>query len=279
MFDKIQHIGYLTSDLEAAVSWFERSFGAVNAGGGPLSPSYAVPSGGRNAYVRFGQAEAEIIEPEDKSAVGSKVLDMHHVGYLVANMEQAADELRARGFAFGSDDPFVNVFGHQVFYLDTETTNGAFVHLTQLAPVTTETPSPSGGGSGWGREVERIVHAGYLVRDADAAIEWYVQRFSGTHVGGGPSPRGGRNAFVNFGQVQVELIEPGDPSVIPAGVHQMDHVGYVVGDIPTCMPECQHRGLQFIADAPATNSIGQQVLYFDTATSLGSRMHLTRLPD
>ena len=47
MFDKIQHIGYLTSDLEAAVGWFESSFGAVNAGGGPLSPSYAVPSGGR----------------------------------------------------------------------------------------------------------------------------------------------------------------------------------------------------------------------------------------
>ena len=272
MFEKIQHIGYLTSDLEAAVAWFERSFAAVNAGGGLLSPSYAVPSGGRNAYVRFGQAEAEIIEPEDKAAVGSKILDMHHVGYVVENMEQAAEQLRSRGFAFGSDEPFVNVFGHQVFYLDAETTNGTLVHLTQVAPATS-------GTGGQGLEVERIVHAGYLVRDADAAIEWYVQRFSGTHVGGGPSPRGGRNAFVNFGQVQVELIEPGDPSVIPEGVHQMDHVGYVVGDIPTCMPECQHRGLRFIADAPATNSIGQQVLYFDTDTSLGSRMHLTRLPD
>ena len=272
MFDKIQHIGYLTSDLEAAVEWFERSFGAVNAGGGPLSPSCAVPSGGRNAYVRFGQAEAEIIEPEDKSGVESRILDMHHVGYVVEDMEQAAGELRARGFAFGSDEPFVNVFGHQVFYLDTETTNGTFVHLTQLA---SSGPGPTESGL----EVERIVHAGYLVRDADAAIQWYVQRFSGTHVGGGPSPRGGRNAFVNIGQVQVELIEPGDPSTIPEGVHQMDHVGYVVGDIPSCMPECHHRGLQFIADTPATNSIGQQVLYFDTGTSLGSRMHLTRLPD
>ena len=144
MFDKIQHIGYLTSDLEAAVAWFERSFGAVNAGGGPLSPSYAVPSGGRNAYLRFGQAEAEIIEPEDKSAVGSKVLDMHHVGYVVESMDQAAEQLRARGFAFGSDEPFVNVFGHQVFYLDAETTNGTLVHLTQLAP------AASGAvGEGW----------------------------------------------------------------------------------------------------------------------------------
>ena len=224
MFDKIQHIGYLTSDLDAAVAWFERSFGAVNAGGGPLTPSYAVPSGGRNAYVRFGQAEAEIIEPQDKSGVGSRVLDMHHVGYVVENMEQAAEDLRARGFAFGSDEPFVNVFGHQVFYLDTETTNGTYVHLTQLAPVSAQTPSHSAGESGWGREVERIVHAGYLVKDLDAAIDWYVRRFSGTHVGGGASRRGGRNAFVNFGQVQVELIEPGDPSVIPEDVHEMDHV-------------------------------------------------------
>ncbi len=272
MFDKIQHMGYLTSDLEAAVAWFERSFGAVNAGGGPLSPSYAVPSGGRNAYLRFGAAEAEIIEPEDKSGVGSRVLDMHHVGYVVPNIGQAAQELRDRGFAFGSDEPFVNVLGHQVFYLDADTTNGTLVHLTQL------TPTPS-GPNGEGLEVERIVHAGYLVRDLDEAIQWYVQRFSGTHVGGGASRRGGRNAFVNFGQVQVELIEPGDPTVIPEGVHEMDHVGYAVGDIPACMPACQQRGLTFIADAPATNSIGQQVLYFDTDTSLDCRMHLTRIPD
>ena len=272
MFDKIQHIGYLTSDLEAAISWFERSFGAVNAGGGPLSPSYAVPSGGRNAYLRFGQAEAEIIEPEDRSRVGSRILDMHHVGYVVENMEQAAEELRERGFAFPTDEPFVNVFGHQVYYMDSETTNGTLVHLTQLAPT-------AAGPNGEGLEVERIIHAGYLVKDLDAAIDWYVQRFSGTHVGGGPSRRGGRNAFVNFGQVQVELIEPVDPSTMADDVHEMDHVGYVVGDIPTCMPECQHRGLRFIADAPATNSVGQQVLYFDTDTSLDSRMHLTRLPD
>ncbi len=270
MFDKIQHIGYLTSDLDAAIGWFEQSFGAVNAGGGPLPPSYAVPGGGRNAYLRFGQAEAEIIEPADRSSVGR--LDMHHVGYVVESIEQSVDALKARGFAFATDAPFVNVFGHQVLYLDAETTRGALAHLTQLAPAV-----PGGAGEGLG--VERIIHAGYLVKDLDAAIDWYVQRFSGTHVGGGASRRGGRNAFVNFGQVQVELIEPGDPASLPGEGHVMDHVGYVVGDIPACMGDCQHRGLRFVADAPNTNSIGQQVLYFDTDTSLGSRMHLTRLPD
>ena len=273
MFDKIQHIGYVIPDLDAAVSWFERSFGAVNAGGGPLNPSYAVPSGGRNAYVRFGRVEAELIEPEDKAGLASNALTMHHVGYVVANIEQSMEELKAKGFAFAADAPFTNVLGHQVLYLHADTTNGTMVHLTQLAPE----PDTVGVGAGLG--VDMIVHAGYRVRDLEEAIAWYVDKMGGAHVGGGPSRTGGRNAFVNFGQVQVELIEPPDTSAIPVGAHTMDHVGYVVGDIPSCMGECQANGLRFVADSPATNSIGQQVLYFDTETSQGSRMHLTRLPD
>ena len=31
------------------------------------------------------------------------------------------------------------------------------------------------------------------------------------------------------------------------------------------------RGFQFVADAPNTNAIGQQVLYFDTTTTLPGR--------
>jgi hypothetical protein len=60
--------------------------------------------------------------------------------------------------------------------------------------------------------------------------------------------------------------------------HAMDHVGYVTLDIGTGITDCCSRGFQFVANAPNTNSIGQQVLYFDTNTSMGSRMHLTQLP-
>ncbi|MCI0895694.1 MAG: VOC family protein, partial [Chloroflexi bacterium] len=116
-------------------------------------------------------------------------------------------------------------------------------------------------------------------KNLDKAIAWYVDNFEGEHIGGGASRSGGRNAFVNFGQVQVELIEPADTAGMSDDVHDMDHVGYVVGDVLSCMGGCQARGLKFVADAPNTNSVRQQVLYFDTETTLGSRMHLTRLPD
>ena len=270
MFEKIQHIGYLTPHLEAAVAWFEKSFGATNAGGGPLNKSMAMPSGGRNAYVRFGNAEAELLEPEDKSDLSSEVLTMHHVGYVVADINRSIDELTARGFEFAGDKPFTNVMGQQLLYFDSASTNGVKMHLTQLPD------QPAGASSGL--EIERIVHAGYRVKNLEEAIKWYVDNFEGEHLGGGASRSGGRNAFVNFGQVQVELIEPGDPSAM-GDDHTMDHVGYVVGDIPSCMGECQSHGLKFVADTPITNSVGQQVLYFETDTSMGSRMHLTRLPD
>jgi len=272
VFQRIQHIGYLTPDLDGAVAWFEKSFGAVNAGGGPMQQSYAVPSGGRNAYVRFGHVEAEIIEPTEKKELATGRLTMHHVGYVVADIEQSTADLIAKGFKFAGDTARTNVMGQQLRYFDSTTVNGALVHITQL-------PVSSGSeASGSGIDIDRIVHAGYRVKDLDKAIAWYVDKYDGEHIGGGPSRTGGRNAFVNFGNVQVELIQPPDTSSLSDDVHDMDHVGYVVGDIPTCMGGCQERGLVFVADTPNTNSVQQQVLYFDTETTQGSRMHLTVVP-
>ena len=273
MFQRIQHMGYLTSDLDAAVVWFQQSFGAVNAGGGPMAESHALPSGGRNAYLKFGQAEAEIIEPKDTQGLSGALLTLHHVGYVVEDIEQSAAALTAKGFKFAADKPFTNVMGQQVLYIDASSANGALIHLTQL-------PAQADAGSANdGLAIERIVHAGYRVKDLDKAIAWYVDNFQGEHIGGGASRNGGRNAFVNFGQVQVELIEPGGDAAISGDAHVMDHVGYAVADIPSCMGGCQHRGLKFVADAPITNPVGQQVLYFDAETTMGSRIHLTRLPD
>ncbi len=58
----------------------------------------------------------------------------------------------------------------------------------------------------------------------------------------------------------------------------MDHVGYVALDIEAAIADCRARGFQFVADTPNTNSVGQQVLYFETDSARGSRMHLTQLP-
>jgi catechol 2,3-dioxygenase-like lactoylglutathione lyase family enzyme len=230
-----------------------------------------VPEGGRNAFVHFGQVEAELIEPSEARTLPKATLVLHHVGYVVADISRAVQWAQARGFAFLTEAPFTNPMGQQVLYFDPATTQGVLMHLTQLPA------QPNTVGVGTGVPIDHIVHAGYLVRNVAEAVAWYVEKFDGVHVGGGASRRGGRNAFVNFGRVQVELIEPQDPSSVGAH-HAMDHVGYVTRDIRAGISECCRRGFQFVADAPDTNAIGQQVLYFDTCSSMGSRMHLTQLP-
>jgi catechol 2,3-dioxygenase-like lactoylglutathione lyase family enzyme len=275
MFDKIQHIGYLAADLDAAIAWLGKSFGAQRVGGGPVAaaPAIRLPAGGRNAFVRFGQVEVELIEPADRGSLARDTLLMHHVGYVVHDIRKAMAECRVRGFKFVADTPRTNTLGQQVLYFDSATTNNVLIHLTHLPT------QPDLVGVGAGLKVDKIVHAGYLVADLEAAIAWYEKNFDGQNIGGGASRRGGRNAFVNFGQVQVELIEPQDRSSLAGKGHVMDHVGYVVADIGAAIADCQARGFRFVADAPIVNPIRQQVLYFDTATTLGTRMHLTQLPD
>jgi len=147
------------------------------------------------------------------------------------------------------------------------------MHLTQ------QSAQPSTVGVGQGCAVDQILHAGYLVDDVEEAVAWYENNFGGEAVGGiGASRRGARNAYVNFGQVQVELIEALDKAELGGQKCIMDHVGYTVGDIGCCIDDCKNRGFQFAADEPNTNRVGQTLLYFDPATTMGSRMHLTQLP-
>ena len=271
MFDKIQHIGYLVRDLDAAVAWYAQGFGGENAGASALPAGGIISSGGRNAFVHFGKVEVELIEPQDQTDLPADTLVMHHIGYAVSDIAASIASLKSKGFKFFADAPNTNVLGQQVLYFDPAGTNGILMHLTQL-------PSqPNTAGLDAGLKIDHIVHAGYLVNHLEDAIAWYVDKLGGTHLGGGASRRGGRNAFVNFGQVQVELIEPQDPASLgPA--HRMDHVGYVALDIEAAITDCRARGFQFVADTPNTNSVGQQVLYFETDSTKGSRMHLTQLP-
>lgn len=267
MFNKIQHVGYRVRDLARALSWFAERFGARRAAGG------AAQLGGRNAFVRFGHIEVELLEPLDHYQLPADTLLMHHVGYVVSDIGEAAADLRRRGLKFTSDEPFVNPLAQQVWWLDPSTTNDVLIHLTQLPEQANHI------GVGEGLEIDRIIHAGYVVDNLDQAVAWYVDKFGGEYIGGGMSRRGVNNAFVNFGKVQVELLEPTHRDQLAGQRHAMDHVGYVVKDIVASIEECQRRGLSLGEAGPRSNTINQQLCYFDTGSTLGTQIHLTQLPD
>jgi catechol 2,3-dioxygenase-like lactoylglutathione lyase family enzyme len=270
MFEGIQHIGYWVDDLDKATAWFECVFGGRKSGGGAMPDSRIVPGGGRNAFVRFGAAEVELMQPADIAGLPADTLVMHHVGYIVSDIGKAADAARAKGLRFLADAPFTNVVGQEVLYFDPDTTNGLWMHLTKV-------PAAAPVAATAGPRIEGILHPGILVGNADEAAAWYAEKLGGVVVGGGPSRRGGRVAFVACGGAQVELIEPPDAGALGAA-HALDHVGYVAGSLDADIDACKALGLRFQTEEVLLNPIGQRLIYFDTACSLGTRMHLTALP-
>lgn len=268
MFTKIQHLGYQVRNLDEAASWFTRIFG------GKFLPGRRSEDGSGNGFMHFGQIEIELIQPSDISFIPKGEMIMHHVGYRVDNIEEEVAELTLKGFKFVSDTPNTNTLGQRVLYFENSTTNNCNIHLTELPA------SPNSEGFGVGLPVIDIVHAGYLVKNVDTAVAWYQEKFDAVAVGGiGASRRGARNGYVNFGNVQVELIETDDESLLKGEEIILDHIGLVVEDINEQIAACKANGISFVADEALTNRIGQQLLYFDKPSSLCTGMHLTQLPE
>ncbi len=121
----------------------------------------------------------------------------------------------------------------------------------------------------------KIQHAGYLVEDLEAAVDWYVKTFGGKHTGGGGAAAG-KLAFIQIGDVEVELIEPPDKSGLSGGDnHLLDHVGYVVDDLDKAVAEYKAKGYKFATDGPFVNIMGYRLIFFDISSTHGTRIHLT----
>lgn len=129
MFTDIYHTGYLTDDIGQAIDLLRRTFGGTIIADRPAS------DGGRLAYVKVGSAEVELIEPADKSRLGGRTgLVLDHVGYTVADIDQAIAELAGKGVRFQTAKPTINAVGQRMIYLDLATTGGSKMHLTEVRP-------------------------------------------------------------------------------------------------------------------------------------------------
>lgn len=132
MFSDIHHISYLVPDLDSAIGSYAEKFGATVTGRG------TVPNLGEVAFLQAGDVEVEFICPEDLSSLaganGNWVV--HHVAYVVEDLDRVVAERRQRGYNFVTDEPFTNFMGYRLIYFDPADTGGCLVHLTDAASLT-----------------------------------------------------------------------------------------------------------------------------------------------
>ena len=127
MFTGIYHVGYWTDDIDAAIRFYQTTFGAE------LFKEASPDGTTKMAFLHVGDTDVELIQPADQSVLGGQTgIIIHHVGYLVPDIEAAMAELAARGVTFATPEPYVTPTGARIIYLDTASTNGARMHLTQI---------------------------------------------------------------------------------------------------------------------------------------------------
>ena len=122
----------------------------------------------------------------------------------------------------------------------------------------------------------KVHHVGYLVPNLDDAVNLYVKTFGAKQSGRGAAGRLGEIAFIQAGDVEVELIQPNDQALLTNGDgHVYHHVGYVVDKLDEAVAEFKAKGYQFNSEEPNVNFMGYRLIYFDSKFTAGLGMHLT----
>ena len=129
MFFDIHHVSYLVPDLDEAIKSYAEMFGAEVTGRGPVA------SLGEVAFLQVGGVEVEFIGPEDTSGLetaGGSWL-VHHMAYVVEDLDRVVVDHRRRGYRFLTDEPITNFMGYRLIYFDPADTGGCRIHLTDAS--------------------------------------------------------------------------------------------------------------------------------------------------
>ena len=125
----IHHLGVAVDDLDAALSTYERFFGAR------VEHRATVPEQGvEAASVRIGEGRVELLEPLRSDTPVGRFLakrgpGMHHVAYEVPDVEAAIAGLTQAGADLIDQRPREGLFGLEVAFVHPDAVHGVLAEI------------------------------------------------------------------------------------------------------------------------------------------------------
>ncbi len=128
MLERIFHLGYAVTDIEAAAAFYRDNFD-VN----PSEPEEVEEQGIVATMFRVGESTIELVQPtRPDSPVGKFIArrgeGFHHVAFEVADLEAALASLKSKGVDLIDEEPRIGAGGLRM----------AFVHPHDVFGVLTE---------------------------------------------------------------------------------------------------------------------------------------------
>jgi methylmalonyl-CoA/ethylmalonyl-CoA epimerase len=143
LLQRIDHVGYAVEDLEEAIRYHERLYGAQVAYRETMERD-----GVREALIAVGDSFLQLLEPIRDDSPVAKFLErnggpgVHHVGYGVENVATTLDSLKDLGVRVVDDVPRHGSRGCMVAFLHPKGALGVLVELVEdptLVAAATET--------------------------------------------------------------------------------------------------------------------------------------------
>jgi methylmalonyl-CoA/ethylmalonyl-CoA epimerase len=133
VFDRIDHIGVATDDLEGALALYEGTMGM------PVAHRETVDSQGVEAVLLdVGEGHVELLSPLGPETPVGKYLSkrgpgLHHVAYAVGDIDDALSRLSEAGVELIDEQPRVGIRDSRVAFLHPRSTGGVLTEIVQPA--------------------------------------------------------------------------------------------------------------------------------------------------
>jgi methylmalonyl-CoA/ethylmalonyl-CoA epimerase len=129
MLQQIDHLGIAVKNLDETIAFYRRVMGLEVS-------STQIFNGMKLAFLRVGDSELELLEdltPDGAIArhVAKRGEGIQHVAYRVDNIEQALQEMRAKGIELIDERPRPGARNARVAFLHPKSTKGVLIEFVE----------------------------------------------------------------------------------------------------------------------------------------------------
>jgi len=131
LFEKIHHIGIAVKNLESSMRFYENEFNLKILYIEELKENKV-----KVASFKVGDVNIELLEPLTfdspiKSFLEKKGEGIHHIAYLVKDINKTLNELKEKGITLIDEKPRMGSHGTKIAFLHPKSTFGVLIELVE----------------------------------------------------------------------------------------------------------------------------------------------------
>lgn len=131
MVKKVDHIGIAVSNLDEALKLYQDVLG-LKVHGTEVVEEQKV----KVAFLPLGDTEVELLEATSPDSPIAKFIEakgqgIQHIAFKVDNIEEALEEMKAKGMRLIDEKPRYGAGGARIAFMHPKSTNGVLVELSE----------------------------------------------------------------------------------------------------------------------------------------------------